>query len=97
MKRRFTGNSERDVYETSPPTSSYIWQRALPRCRLRRMSPGRKRTRRGRCALLLLSPLGAQMTSLRACLVSGYPSGLDSRLLSRTDRALAAQSAPKLS
>ena len=27
------------------------------------------------------------MTSLRACLVSGYPSGLDNRLLSRTDRA----------
>ena len=60
-------------------------------------SLGRKPIRRGRCALLLLSPLGAQMTSLRACLVSGYPSGLDNRLLSRTDRALVAQSAPKLS
>jgi hypothetical protein len=30
-------------------------------------------------------------------MVSGYPSGLDNRLLSRTDRALVAQSAPKLS
>ena len=31
--------------------------------------------------LLLLSPLGAQMTSLRACLVSGYPSGLGQQII----------------
>jgi len=30
----------------------YIWQRALPRCRSRRMSQGRKPIRRGRCASL---------------------------------------------
>ena len=66
MKRRFTGNSERDVYETSPPTISASGR---GRCRAAgrvARSLGRKPIRRGRCASSLALPPAARPTSSRA-------------------------------
>jgi len=42
-----------------------IWQRALPRCRLCRVSQARKPIRRGRCALSKALALAQHSTSSR--------------------------------